>query len=77
MKYVIDICKKYGVETSICGEAGSDPKMAEILVEYGIDSISANIDAVDKIRMAVARKERELILEGLRKSTSRDENSLI
>ena len=67
MKYVIDICKKYGVETSICGEAGSNPKMAELLVEFGIDSISANIDAIDKIRKAVARKEKQIMLEASRK----------
>ncbi len=67
MKYVIDVCKDYGVETSICGEAGSNPKMAEILVEYGIDSISANIDALDKIRRTVARKEKEILLRVAKK----------
>ncbi len=63
---VIRTCKKYGVETSICGEEGSNPKMAEILVGYGIDSLSANIDAVDKIRQTVALAERRLILEKVR-----------
>ncbi|MBU3957803.1 MAG: phosphoenolpyruvate synthase, partial [Nanoarchaeota archaeon] len=65
---VIAICRKYGVETSICGEEGSNPKMAEILVGYGIDSLSANIDAIDKIRQTVALAERKLILEGIRKA---------
>ena len=46
---------RYRVECSICGQAGSDPVMAEWLVEHGIASISANIDAVAKIRQAVAR----------------------
>lgn len=63
---VIATCKKYGVESSICGEEGSDPKMAEILVGYGIDSLSANIDAVDKIRQTVAIAERRMILEKVR-----------
>ncbi len=67
-KEVIRTCKKYGVETSICGEEGSNPKMAEILIGYGIDSISANIDAVDKIRQTAAIVERKLILDGIRKA---------
>ncbi|MBU3958218.1 MAG: phosphoenolpyruvate synthase [Nanoarchaeota archaeon] len=65
---VIRTCRKYGVESSICGEEGSDPKMAEILVGYGIDSLSANIDAVDKIRQTVAIAERKLILDKVRKA---------
>jgi pyruvate, water dikinase len=60
MKGVIDVCNRYGVETSICGEAGSDPKLAKILVEYGIRSISSNIDAINAIPIAVQEKEHEL-----------------
>lgn len=67
---VIKICRKYGVESSICGEEGSNPKMAEILVGYGIDSISANIDAVVKIRQTVALAERKLILDKIRAAKS-------
>jgi len=65
---VIRTCRKYGVESSICGEEGSNPKMAEILIGYGIDSLSANIDAVDKIRQTVAIAERRLILDKVRKA---------
>ncbi|ASJ08683.1 phosphoenolpyruvate synthase [Thermococcus siculi] len=64
---VIKVCKKYGVETSICGQAGSDPKMARILVRLGIDSISANPDAVELIKKTVAQEEQKLILEAARK----------
>ena len=53
MRHVIEVCKKWGVESSICGQAGSDPKIASLLIRYGIDSISANIDAVAKIRELV------------------------
>ncbi|GAG31964.1 unnamed protein product, partial [marine sediment metagenome] len=42
---VIDVCKKYNVETSICGQAGSRKEMVEFLLENGIDSISVNADA--------------------------------
>ncbi|MBI5872353.1 phosphoenolpyruvate synthase [archaeon] len=67
IKRVIDVCKKHNVETSICGQAGSRPEMAEFLVKAGIDSITAAPDAVNKIRKIVAQAERKLLLEAARK----------
>jgi pyruvate,water dikinase len=66
MAMVIRICKRYNVETSICGQAGSRPEMAKFLVRNGIDSISANPDAVQQIREIVARTEKALLLEAER-----------
>ncbi|MEM4248182.1 MAG: phosphoenolpyruvate synthase [Candidatus Nanoarchaeia archaeon] len=66
IKMVVDVCKKYGVATSICGQAGSRPEMAAFLVSIGIDSISVNPDAVPLIREIVARTERRLLLEAER-----------
>ncbi len=60
---VIKVCKKYHVQTSVCGQAGSRPEMAEFLVHQGVDSISVNVDAVQTIRQIVARVERKLMLE--------------
>ncbi len=60
---VIKVCQKYHVTTSICGQAGSRPEMADFLVHQGIDSISANADAVDEIRKVVAKTERKLLLD--------------
>jgi pyruvate,water dikinase len=62
----IVVCRKYGVECSICGQAGSEPPMVQWLVEHGISSVSANIDAMAKIRETVARTERKIILENAR-----------
>ncbi|WP_297551352.1 phosphoenolpyruvate synthase [Thermococcus sp.] len=76
IKHVIKVCKKYGVETSICGQAGSDPKMARILVRLGIDSISANPDAVELIRKTVAQEEQKLMLEAARKRLFEDKDEL-
>lgn len=67
IKYVIDVCREYNVETSICGQAGSNPEMAEFLVRAGIDSISANADAVHKIRNIVAKVEKKILLDVARK----------
>ncbi|MCS7122000.1 MAG: pyruvate, water dikinase [Archaeoglobaceae archaeon] len=63
---VIKICKEKKVETSICGQAGSYPDVVAKLVEMGIDSVSANPDAVRKIREVVAKVEKKLILEKVR-----------
>ncbi len=60
---VIKVCRRYKVKTSICGQAGSRQEMADFLVHQGIDSISANADAVDQIRKVIARTERKLLLE--------------
>ncbi len=62
----IKICKKHGVKTSICGQAGSYPHVVEKLVEMGIDSVSANPDALQLIREVIARVEKKLILEKIR-----------
>jgi len=60
-EHVIEICKKYGVKTSICGEAPSNRfDIVEFLVKLGIDSISVNIDAIDKVRKWVFQIEKDL-----------------
>lgn len=66
IEMVIKACRKAGVVTSICGQAGSDPEVAAKLVEYGITSISVNPDAVDTIREMVARTEMKILLDKAR-----------
>ncbi len=66
IEYVVEHCNEAGVKTSICGQAGSYPEMAKRLVEIGITSISANIDAVATVRETVARSEKILMLKALR-----------
>ena len=58
IKRVIEVCRKHGVETSICGQAGSKPEMAKFLVENGIDSISVNADAAHEVSKVVAEVEK-------------------
>ena len=66
IEYVVERCNEAGVKTSICGQAGSYPEMVKRLVEIGITSISANIDAVATVRETVARSEKILMLNALR-----------
>ncbi len=66
LKQVITTCKKYGVTTSLCGQAPSVyPEFAEKLVEYGTTSMSVNPDAVVRTRRIVASAEQKIILERL------------
>jgi pyruvate,water dikinase len=62
----IDACRAAGVDTSICGQAGSHPEMVDFLVRKGITSISANIDAVADVLDEVSRVESRLILDSVR-----------
>ena len=57
LSYVIRRCKRYGVETSVCGQSGSREDMVRFLVSEGIDSISVNADAAEKISKLVAELE--------------------
>ncbi|MBN1941236.1 MAG: phosphoenolpyruvate synthase [Candidatus Diapherotrites archaeon] len=63
IEHVIKECRKARVETSICGQAASNPEMVKHLVHFGIDSVSANIDAVEKIKNVVMRTQKEMVLE--------------
>ncbi|WP_416838996.1 phosphoenolpyruvate synthase [Haloferax sp. DFSO52] len=62
----IEACRDVGVKTSICGQAGSKPKMVQFLVEKGVSSISANIDAVRDVQHEVKRVEQRLLLDSVR-----------
>ncbi len=62
----IERCREHGVDTSICGQAGSKPEMVEFLVEEGVSSISANIDAVRDVQHEVKRVEQRLLLDSVR-----------
>lgn len=57
ISHVIRVCKQYGVETSICGQAGSREDMVKFLLKEGIDSISVNADAAEKVSKLVAKVE--------------------
>ncbi len=62
LEHVISRCRKAGVKTSICGQAGSNPEMVRHLVRMGIDSVSANIDAVQEIKRVVLLEEKEKLM---------------
>ena len=61
LAYVIRTCKRFNVETSICGQAGSKKEMVKFLVGNGIDSISVNADVAKDISDYVKKLEDEMI----------------
>jgi pyruvate,water dikinase len=73
IKNVIEKCNEAGVITSVCGQAGSIPKIVEKLVEYGITSVSSNTDAVADVRHTVARAEQKLLLNYVRNTSKKED----
>ena len=67
LEQVIKTTKKYGVTSSLCGQAPSVyPAFAEKLVEFGITSMSVNPDAVERTKRIVASAEQKVMLNYLR-----------
>ncbi len=61
IKKAIKTCNKYGVTSSICGQAASTYNdMIEILVTAGITSISVNPDAVNRVRGMIHEAEKKI-----------------
>lgn len=67
IQQLIQTARQVGISCSICGQAPSQyPELVEMLVRWGISSISVSPDAVEKTHEAIARAERSLLLEAAR-----------
>jgi pyruvate, water dikinase len=67
IRSIVTTCRELGLTCSICGQAPSVyPSYAAMLVRLGIDSISVNVDAIDRTRHNIAVAEQSLILEAAR-----------
>ena len=68
---IITRAHELGLTCSICGQAPSvHPEYAAQLVEWGIDSISVNPDAIEHTRRNIAMAERHVILAASRRVLS-------
>ena len=64
IRAIIRRAHRLGVTASICGQAPSVyPEVVSQLVGWGIDSISVNPDADDRIRRYTAMAEQQLLLD--------------
>jgi len=65
LRRVIKRCNKYGVSSSICGQAPSEYEdLVKKLVKYGITSISVNPDRINKTRKIIMEAEKEVVAKG-------------
>ena len=70
IREIIEASHRAGLTCSICGQAPSVfPEYAELLVRWGIDSISVNPDALERTRRNVAMAERRLLVDAARRAT--------
>jgi pyruvate,water dikinase len=68
LEYIVKTCQKYGITSSICGQAPSDyPEIAEKMVKAGITSLSVTPDVIDRTRQVVFDVENKLFKEKSRK----------
>ena len=61
LKRIIKTCHKYGITSSICGQAASTyDELIEILVKAGVTSVSVNPDAINRVRRMIQQTEKEI-----------------
>jgi pyruvate,water dikinase len=71
IRAIIERAHALGVTASICGQAPSvHPEFAARLVEWGIDSISVNADAVERTRRHIAAAEQRVLLAAARRTAA-------
>ena len=67
LEQLIQGAKSTGIPCSICGQAPVQyPELIDLLVRWGITSISVDVNDVERTHMAIARAEQRLILEAAR-----------
>ena len=73
IRQIVGECQRLGLTSSICGQAPSvHPEYADQLVQWGIDSISVNPDAIDRTRENIARAEMRMLLAQARDVPRKD-----
>ena len=54
IQHVIRVCNEYGVEVSVCGEAGGEPEYLKHLIRNGLRIVSVSRSRVDMTRLAIS-----------------------
>jgi pyruvate,water dikinase len=68
LQQIIETAKNIGIPCSICGQAPAQyPDLIDALVQWGITSISVDINEVERTHHAIARAEQRLLLEAARR----------
>lgn len=65
LERIVKTCSRFKVTCSICGQAPSFyPDLTEMLVRWGITSISVNPDVIDRTREIIYQAEEKLLKKG-------------
>ena len=68
IEQIVSGCRAAGLSSSLCGLAPTrNPAFAERLVQFGIDAVSVNAEAVEPTRRVLADAEQRLILGAARR----------
>lgn len=68
LEYIVKTCQKFGITSSMCGQAPSDyPEIAEKMVKAGITSLSVTPDVIDRTRKVVFDVENKIYKEKSKK----------
>ena len=66
---LIKIAQENNIECCICGQAPVDhPDLIDKLIQWGIDTISVEPEAVNRTYQAIARAEKRILLGEARES---------
>ncbi|MGB7443157.1 MAG: putative PEP-binding protein [Coleofasciculaceae cyanobacterium] len=73
IKQLIEMAKSANIPCSICGQAPAQyPELIDSLVQWGITSISVDVNDVENTYRAIARAEQRLLLAAARQITRKD-----
>ena len=62
LEKIVTTCKKRKITCSVCGQAPSVfPELVDMLVDWGITSVSVSPDVVEKTRRVVYNAEKKLL----------------
>ncbi|MEW6494388.1 MAG: putative PEP-binding protein [Cyanobacteriota bacterium] len=67
LKQLVETARNVGIPCSICGQAPVQyPELIDPLVQWGITSVSVDVNDVERTYQAIARAEQRLLLEAAR-----------
>jgi pyruvate,water dikinase len=62
LEKIVTTCRKRKVTCSVCGQAPSVfPEMVEMLVDWGVTSVSVSPDVIEKTRKIVYEAEKKVL----------------
>ncbi|HQK41558.1 MAG TPA: phosphoenolpyruvate synthase [bacterium] len=68
LEKIIKTCKKRGITCSVCGQAPSVfPELVEMMVDWGVTSVSVSPDVIEKTRGIVYEAEKKVLSGGKKK----------